>query len=334
MTKGRKREHYQWNMDIWGIKHVTAEAELISSLVTFFQNIGMNSSQVQIKVSSRKILQIIIDSLNISNDKFAQCCVIVDKLDKLTNEEVIEQLLKIEVEEKAAKEMISILSVKSIDELEQQLKSNNDAIKELKTFFDLIESYGIKDWVKFDASIVRGLSYYTGIVFEAFPTEEIQKKSGLKRAICGGGRYDKILSIYKAKQDIEACGFGFGDCVIIELLSYLKLIPDFKKRNVQDIVVPFDESFRGVAIEVLTKLRMTKRTADIILGMKEGNNKRINLNQAYSYADRIGASRVILIAPDEWKEKKVRVKFLKESTGKDDQSSNEITISLEDLLKL
>jgi histidyl-tRNA synthetase len=117
-------------------------------------------------------------------------------------------------------------------------------------------------------------------------------------------------------------------------LSYLKLIPDFKKRNVQDIVVPFDESFRGVAIEVLTKLRMGKRTADIILGMKEGNNKRINLNQAYSYADRIGASRVILIAPDEWKDKKVRVKFLKESSGKDDTNSNEITVSLEDLLKI
>jgi len=75
VTKGRKREHYQWNMDIWGIKHVTAEAELISSLVSFFQNVGLTSNQIEIRFSSRKILQIIIDSLKISDDKFEKCCV-------------------------------------------------------------------------------------------------------------------------------------------------------------------------------------------------------------------------------------------------------------------
>jgi len=234
--------------------------------------------------------------------------------------------------------MISVLSTKSLEELEEKLSVNSsnqlESLTELKTFFDLIKSYGIEKWVKFDASIVRGLSYYTGIVFEAFPTQELQKKSGIKRAICGGGRYDKILSIYKAKKNIEACGFGFGDCVIIELLSYLKLIPDFKKRNVDSIVVPFDESFRGAAVEVLTKLRLNKKSADIILPMKEGNNKRVNLNQAYSYADRIGAEKVILIAPDEWKDGKVRVKFLKKSTSKEEDVSNEITITIEELLKL
>jgi histidyl-tRNA synthetase len=329
-AKGRKREHFQWNMDIWGVKSVTAEAELLAAIVTFFERVSVTSKDVVIKISSRKILQSIVESLGISPDKFASCCVIVDKLDKLEKAKVVEELAKLEISEDVAISMIDVLATKNINDLKSKLKEEQQScLGEIELLFSLAKSYGIDDWLQFDASIVRGLSYYTGVVFEAFCRDP---KSDLKRAIVGGGRYDKILATYGAKTNIEACGFGFGDCVIIDLLEWLKKVPTFDTR-VDDLIVMFDEDLRGDAITVATKLRKIGRSVDMILPMKEGNNRRIKLDSAYSYADRLGVTRVILIAPEEWKNKQVRVKYLKESKGKNEKSENEVTIDLEKLFQ-
>lgn len=330
-TKGRKREHYQWNMDIWGVKSATAEAELLAAIVCFFERVGITSKDVVIKVSSRKILQSIIESLGVSNESFVECCIIVDKLDKLEKDKVIEELGKLKITEENAKKMIDILSVKSLEELEKKLTTEQqESLKDLKDLFKYAKSYGFSDWIKFDASIVRGLSYYTGIVFEAFC---IDPKSDLKRAICGGGRYDTILTkYYGAKTNIEACGFGFGDCVIVELLTYMKKIPKFESR-IDDMVIMFDEDLRGKAIEICTGLRKIGRTADIYLQVREGKNTRVKLETAYSYAARIGAKRAILIAPEELTKNQCRVKYLQESKGKLEKVDNEITIDIEKLFE-
>jgi len=147
---------------------------------------------------------------------------------------------------------------------------------------------------------VRGLAYYTGIVFEA------KDRAGLLRAICGGGRYDKLLTMYGAKQDVPMAGFGFGDCVIIELLKEKNLLPELPPQ-IDDLVICFDESLRPIGCKVANKLRAAGRRVDLQLIPKK------KVSWCYEYADRIGALRAVFVAPEEWKGGLVRIKNLRES---------------------
>ncbi|XP_039808279.1 histidine--tRNA ligase, chloroplastic/mitochondrial-like isoform X2 [Panicum virgatum] len=212
MTRGRRREHYQWNMDIFGVPKVRAEAELLQAIVLLFQRLGITSSDVGIRVSSRKVLQAVLNMYSIPEHLFTEVCVIVDKLGKLTRDEIEKELMSTGLSSEAVQGIIEVLSLKSLSKLEEVLGSGVEAVADLKKLFSFAEQYGYADWICFDASVVRGLAYYTGIVFEAFDRE------GKLRAICGGGRYDRLLSTF-GSEDIPACGFGFGDAVIVESLK-------------------------------------------------------------------------------------------------------------------
>eukprot|EP01102_Stenamoeba_stenopodia_P022566 TRINITY_DN9467_c0_g1_i1.p1 TRINITY_DN9467_c0_g1~~TRINITY_DN9467_c0_g1_i1.p1 ORF type:complete len:541 (-),score=191.10 TRINITY_DN9467_c0_g1_i1:149-1771(-) len=320
-TRGRKREHFQWNMDIFGVKQVSAEAELIAAIVTFFQKVGLNSDQIGIRFSSRKVVQHILEKAGVTGEKFAPACIIIDKMDKLERSEVIKQLTEtVGLSEEVCNKLIDTIKVPELDKFEEIMGSDNEAVKDLKTFQTLVRGYGFGDWIRFDATVIRGLAYYTGIVFEAFD----KRKEGIPRAICGGGRYDRLMSIYEA-EDIPACGFGFGDCVILEILQELKLVPDLSS-FVQDVVIAFDEELRVVAIQVATKLRQKGRVVDMVLERKA-------FRHIYSYIDRVGAKRAILIAPEEWKNGKVRVKDM--TLGAEvSNDAKQVDVTIDELLAM
>ncbi|KAH9579973.1 Anticodon-binding [Trypanosoma melophagium] len=304
ITRGRRREHYQWNMDIVGVKGVSAEVELVCAACDAMQSLGLSSKDVGIKINSRKILQTVVEQAGVTQEKFAPVCVIVDKMDKLPQEEVISQLAALGLDANVVNAITSTLSLKSIDEIAQRLGEEHEAVQELKQFFAQVEAYGYVDWVLFDATVVRGLAYYTGIVFEGFD------RQGKFRAICGGGRYDNLLTTYGSPTQIPCVGFGFGDCVIVELLQDKQLLHNIP-HVVDDLVIPFDESMRTHALTVLRRLRDAGRSADIVLDKKK-------VIQAFNYADRIGAIRAVLVAPDEWARGEVQVKMLREGAGKEE----------------
>lgn len=310
ITRGRRREHYQWNMDIVGVKSISAEVELVSAICTTLSAFGLTSKDVGIKINSRRILQTVVEQAGVPTEKFAPVCVIVDKLDKLTREEVVEQLRQLELSDSIVDKVTATLSMKSIDEIAAAIGEQHDAVVDLKRFFAEMESYGFGDWVQFDASVVRGLAYYTGIVFEGFD------RAGKLRAICGGGRYDNLMTTYGSTTPVPCVGFGFGDCVIAELLDDKKLWPAaVSSQQLDDVVIPFDESMRGPALQVLRKLRDQGRSCDIILDKKK-------MAQAFSFADRVQATRAVLIAPDEWAKGEVTVKLLREGKGKENNESS------------
>lgn len=303
ITRGRRREHYQWNMDIVGVKGVSAEVELICAICTTMSKLGLTSKDVGIKVNSRRILQTVVEQAGVPAEKFAPVCVIVDKLDKLSKEEVDAQLKALDLDSTVVTVITDALGLKSVDEIAAKIGEAHDAVQDLRKFFAEVEAYGFGDWVRFDASVVRGLAYYTGIVFECFD------RPGKFRAICGGGRYDNLLTTYGSPQPIPCVGFGFGDCVIAELLADKKLIPSLAPQ-VDDVVIPFDETMRGAALQVLRKLRDSGRVCDVILDKKK-------VAQAFNYADRVLATRAVLVAPDEWARGEVQVKYLREGKGKE-----------------
>ncbi|KAI3996760.1 hypothetical protein MKX01_041060 [Papaver californicum] len=270
MTRGRRREHYQWNMDIIGVPGVAAEAELISSMVTFFKRLGITSADVGFKVSSRKLEKIPID-------------------------EVKKDVKLVGMTEEAIEELLQVLSVKSLSKLEEILGSSGDAIAELKQLFSLADRFGYSDWIQFDACVVRGLAYYTGIVFEGFD------RKGKLRAIFGGGRYDRLMSTFGG-DDVPACGFGFGDAVIMELLKEKGLVPELSPA-VANIVCALDQELQGAASLVATKLREKGQNVDLVLENKP-------MKWVFKRAEKINAGRLILIGNNEWEKGLVRVKNL------------------------
>ena len=300
--RGRGREHYQWNVDIWGSDAVQADAELLSVLVSFFEGVGLNADDLVISISSRKVLEEVLGSLGISGDAFAATCIIVDKMDKLPAEVVEQQLSEQGLDSDAISVIQATLGLSDLDSLASALGEGSEAVAELATMFDLVDSYGISDWVAFDASVVRGLAYYTGPVFEA------HDRSGNLRAICGGGRYDRLLSSLGGK-DMPATGFGFGDMVIMELLNDKGLVPDLPSGN-EDIVIAIDENLRGAAMSVATKLRASGRTVDLVL-----EDKR--MKWAFRHAERTGAQRLVMVMPDEWAAGNVRIKELESGEESD-----------------
>lgn len=301
MTRGRRREHYQWNMDIWGVQDVTAEGELLAAMVTFFENVGLTSDDVGIKVNSRIVISDILTDLGIPEDKFAATCVLIDKLDKIPLEAVQKDLEELGLSNDVIEKLTSILTPQnSLENLLSILPENSLAIPQLKELFAVCDAYGISDWIVFDASIIRGLSYYTGTVFEAFD------RTGELRAIAGGGRYDTLLSTFGAKENIPATGFGFGDAVIVELLKERNLLPDFSKQTNMDVLVfAMNKDLYNVAISTAMTLRKdNKLNVDIVL---ESNKKT---KWVFKSADRMCVSYVVIVAPDEYERGEVSVKNL------------------------
>ena len=293
--RGRGREHYQWNVDIWGTTEISADAELISVLVTFFEGIGLTAKDIVIRVSSRKVLEEVLGSLGLEGDIFAQTCIIVDKMDKLSSDVIKEQLSGLGHNPNTISTIQSVLSIKSMSDLKGALQGDSMAVSELETLFESIGVYGIQDWIEFDASIVRGLAYYTGSVFE------VHDRDGKFRAICGGGRYDKLISTLGGK-DLPATGFGFGDMIITELLAEKRLIPEFLS-DIDDIVIPLNPDLRYAAVKVASILRNSDRTVDLVLEDKK-------MKWVFKHAERIGARRLVLLGPDEWSRKMVKIKDL------------------------
>lgn len=331
MTRGRRREHFQWNMvstytspnapllplylfyclvqpfdpfatqDIWGIDGVEAEAELLSAMVTFFQNVGLTSQDVGIKINSRMVIAEVLTSLGVPEDKFAATCVLVDKLEKVSLDEIQDDLEKLGLTRDVVEQLTSVLTNKSINSIATALPPSSEAITQLRKLWSLVEAYGISDWVIFDASVVRGLAYYTGIVYEAFD------RKGELRAIAGGGRYDRLLETFGG-DPTPAVGFGFGDAVIIELLKEREILPSFESSRIDTVVFAMDESLYPQVIEIATILRTGGQSVDIILDTSK------KTKWVFKYANRIGVENVVIVGKDEWTNGEVSIKFLSEGT--------------------
>ena len=306
--RGRGREHYQWNVDVWGAEGIEADAELISVLATFFRSVGLGPEDLVIRVSSRKVLEEVLGSVGVSGEAFPAVCVIVDKMGKIPEEAMSAQLAEQGLDADAISTIRSTLGLQDLDALSSALGDDSPAVSELTSLFSLIDSYGIPDWVAFDASVVRGLAYYTGPVFEA------HDRAGELRAIVGGGRYDRLLSTLGGR-DMPATGFGFGDMVIMELLASKGLVPELSSGN-QDLVVSSDESLRPAAMSVAQRLRASGRTVDLVL-----EDKR--MKWVFRHAERSGAQRLVMVMPEEWGAGNVRIKDL--------ESGEETDISFDDL---
>jgi histidyl-tRNA synthetase len=294
MTRGRRREHFQWNMDIWGVAGEEADAELLSAMVTFFKNVGLTSDDVGIKVNSRLVIGEVLTELGIPPEKFAATCVLVDKLEKVPLDAIQGDLEELGLDRSVVEKLTEVLTLGSIDAIQEVLGEDSEAVQQISKLMKLCEAYGIEDWIIFDASVVRGLAYYTGVVFEAFD------RKGVLRAIAGGGRYDKLLETFGG-DPTPAAGFGFGDAVIVELLKDRSILPNFDSVGVDTVVFAMNEELYPAALKVASQLREAGQTVDLVLESKK-------TKWVFKHADRIGAKYCAIIGSQEYENGEVAVK--------------------------
>ncbi|MBR1920839.1 MAG: ATP phosphoribosyltransferase regulatory subunit, partial [Kiritimatiellae bacterium] len=201
MTKGRKREHYQWNIDIVGEDSVLAEVEVVGAACDALLRMGLSPEDFKVRVSSRKFLGELLSRSGIAAERHASVFLALDKRGKMPDAEIAAMLRDGGLSDAEVEATFAIMGT-----------TDYSASPELVEFFRLARLAGFADCLVFDISVIRGLSYYTGIVFECFDTK------GEFRAVFGGGRYDNLLTTIGGAQ-ASAVGLGFGDVVVTELLK-------------------------------------------------------------------------------------------------------------------
>lgn len=211
---GRLREHIQFNADIFGPDTPEADAEIIGLAASILDNLGLSSSY-SIRVNDRKLMEGILRSMGVSD--IIAAFSVIDKFRKIPENEFVEQLSKAGVSQEASSKVVSLMKVTSggselmgnIERIIEPDSSLRNVAERVSTTMDLISAYTDSD-VHIDFSVVRGISYYTGIVFEVFDSK------GEYRSILGGGRYNNLPGLM-SDQEIPSVGFGMGD-VVLELL--------------------------------------------------------------------------------------------------------------------
>jgi histidyl-tRNA synthetase len=260
--KGRLREFFQWNIDIIGENDVRADADVIFATVDYLRDIGLTANDIVVKISSRRMLAAVLKEIGIPEESLDLLYAVLDKKNKLPDE-TFEKLLDDQLQDsEVVSKVWAFMELENIQQIEDMF-GRQEAFNELVELMKLLNIMGIGDYYRFDPGIVRGLAYYTGIVFE------IYDKTSELRAICGGGRYDNLLKDFGGPA-ISATGMGMGDCVLEILLREKGLLDvpeletglDFFIARVPSIIAYKDKD-RSTPLSVAMKLAAELRRMDL-----------------------------------------------------------------------
>ena len=284
MTKGRKREHYQWNCDIVGEESVLAETEVLGAACDALRRMGLSNADFRVHVSNRALLSELLAASGIPADLHAQVFLALDKRGKMPDEEIAAMLRDGGVDEAGVKATFAIMDLKTLDEAEKLAGAGSPAVAQLRELFRLAEIAGFAECLMFDISVIRGLSYYTGIVFECFDTQREF------RAIFGGGRYDNLLTTIGG-DPATAVGLGFGDVVVTELLkARLGADAPAPKKGVY-VGWMFPEQ-RDAALKLAAKLRAQGECVNLAL-------RKAKPKQFFSRGGGSSCAKAVFLGPDD-----------------------------------
>ena len=233
--RGRHREHFQWNCDIVGEKNAAAEAELIATLCLGLSLLGLGPKDVVVKISDRGWWDTFLEGQGVKEDKKAEALRALDKLEGAEPSEWKKKLGPL------AEPILAAVSAREVHS--EGLEATRQGVKAL----------GYADWCEVDLRIVRGLAYYTGVVFE------VHDRAGKLRAVAGGGRYDHLLKKLGG-EDLPATGFGMGDAVLAELLTDKKLMQ--AEPAAPGIFVVAESAEQNLALQVVGSLRRAGHCVD------------------------------------------------------------------------
>lgn len=304
--KGRGREHFQLNADIFGVDSSKAEIEMIEIASSLMKNFGIRENDFEIRISSRKLINAIMaDWYELDEEKSRRLQKLIDKKNKIASEEFTAQAREI------AGDAFAFFSFDKDSEVYEEamaLESIRTAKEELDKVINELHGRGIRN-VIFDSELIRGFDYYTGIIFEIF-----DRHPDNNRALFGGGRYDELLSLFGG-ESLPACGFGMGDMTIKDALETYGLIPEKTSYSTAALsLLCMNEEAQSYAAELAAHLR------------KDGVNVAVNfsgkkIGDQIKHAEKTGIPYVIVIGEDEMETGTYSIKELK--TGEEKKVQKE-----------
>jgi len=286
--RGRLREHFQWNVDIVGEDGVGADAEVLAVAVDGLRELGLGEDDFRARLSDRRLLSTVLREIGVPDDRLLPVYSVVDKLEREDRERIGEKLVEeAGVSEEVAREILALFDAPGLEGVTRRFGDAEPvarAADRIRELLEILERLGVGDFVAFDLTIVRGLAYYTGVVFELFDAR------GELRAICGGGRYDRLLE-WAGGESLPAVGFGMGDVVLSELLEERGLVPEADP-SVDLFVVAITPDERALALDVARAQR--ERGRSVVYALSEQS-----VRKQFSQAASAGAREVVVLGPDE-----------------------------------
>lgn len=296
--KGRSREFYQWDLDLFGPDTPEADAEVIAVTIEFFKSLSLKPDDVVIKINDRQLMETKFKILDIPQKKWLDLTNLIDRRDKMDNQKWDGALKQLGLDKGQIKELHAILH-----DFDFSYESER-----LTQLFSTLEDLGCREYVQFDPNIVRGLLYYTSTVFEA------RDRGGEFRAILGGGRYASLVEEYGGRP-LSGVGFAMGDAVLEELLHHLDKMPPAKPQVADVMIAIVEEGAVRDALKLSVKLRHAQLNTELYPDASDRLDKQLD------YANKKGIPYVVIFGPEEIQKEIVSVK--KMSTGE----QREISIS-------
>jgi histidyl-tRNA synthetase len=301
--RGRLREHWQLNVDLFGVDNANAEIEVLCLASEILREFGMKDSDFTVRLNSRKIMDYVAkDVFALSEENAHKVSKLIDRKAKMPKETFEEAAREI-VGDKTAS-FLTLLNSQNFEEFSKNLPqtaTEHEGLKEVKAVIAGLEALGVKN-ARFDQTLMRGFDYYTGVVFEIFDNNPENRRS-----IFGGGRYDDLLSIFGGEK-VPAVGFGMGDVVAKDLLATYGLLP--KAKGPADLVLAPTESSEGAYAAELAQALRTQgiRVAVDFTGRKLGDK--------FKAADKAGVPFIIALGEQERGTGMMKLKHL--PTGKEE----------------
>ncbi|MGH7475529.1 MAG: histidine--tRNA ligase [Longimicrobiales bacterium] len=286
--RGRLREHLQWNVDIVGETDVAADAEVLAVAIDGLRRLGLSEQDVEARVNDRRLLERLLLGAGVTEQELGGTYAAIDKLGREPEPRVRERLAERQgLHASVIDRVFQIFAASGLEAIGRDYGNTPGVAQELNRltrFFDHLRDLELDAFVRFDPRIVRGLAYYTGIVFEIFD------RAGELRAICGGGRYDQLLAAVAA-EDLPAVGFGMGDVVLGELLRERGLLGS-DTRGVDFFLVAVGEEQHRAVYQLAGRLR--ERGYSAIYALRPAS-----VGRQFKDAAARDAARVVVLGPDE-----------------------------------
>jgi histidyl-tRNA synthetase len=302
--RGRYREFYQCDADIVGIASMAADAEIVGLVVTVLQRLGFR--QFSVKINNRKLLTGIGQYSGVPDSQLGDLYRSVDKFDKIGADGVRQELLERGIDTEAVARMIDLIqarqtgleSLEYVESLMGQIPAAREGIRELRELAGHLSDANLpSSHYEFDFTMVRGLSYYTGPIYETIITEP---NLG---SVTGGGRYDDLIGLFR-KESLPTTGTSLGIERMIDLMDALNLYPaHISGTVVQVLVTVFDESTRAQSTRLAAELREQNARTELFMQDR-------NLGRQFTYADKKHIPLVAILGPEEIAQNCVRLKRL------------------------
>ena len=296
--KGRYREFYQCDVDVVGSDSLLHEVELIQMVDEVYRRLHIN---VRLLINNRKILAGIAETIG-HPDKLTDITVAIDKMDKIGGDAVNAELREKGIDETAIEKLQPILNLQGsnnekLERLQGILQNSPTGLKgieELTTVFNYLEGLSIGTEVKLDLTLARGLSYYTGAIFEV---KALDVQIG---SITGGGRYDDLTGIFGLK-NMSGVGISFGADRIFDVMQQLNLFPEDNKATTQILFVNFGAKEERYCLPLMQQLRAAGINTEIY-------PEPAKMKKQMGYADKKGIPFVALVGETEMQENKIALK--------------------------